>query len=156
MCSILLPVLGGTEKFQGCVTVTLITLLAIRETINTNMCVFGLHSTIRHVVLGDSSHILPNILSPWSLVGTVSVDRLLRQWHMVDVVHVLTQKLLLSPSAQYQPWEREQLNVVQCHFLEQQKLTGSSLTVWSQSHLFVGLITHFPLPAFHVFWLTYD
>ena len=60
-------------------------------------------------------------------------------------VSIQTRKLLPSPSAQYQSWELEQLNVVQLQFLEQQNLTGSSLPVWSQSRVFVGLNTHFPL-----------
>jgi hypothetical protein len=32
--------------------------------------------------------------------------------------------------------------------MEKQKLTGSSLPVWPQSRVFVGLNTHFPLLSF--------
>ena len=71
--------LGRTDKFQGRVTETLLTAFTIIETIHTNMRAFGIHSTIRHVVIGDASDILPNIRSLWSLGGSVSVDRLLRQ-----------------------------------------------------------------------------
>jgi hypothetical protein len=56
-----------------------------------------------------------------------------------------TQKVLESPSAQYQSWELELLNVVQWKFLEQQKLTASALSVSPQSRVFVGLNTHFQL-----------
>jgi hypothetical protein len=51
---------------------------------------------------------------------------------MVDVVHVL---FVISMSrfvvlvSLHQPWELEQLNVVEWQFLEYQKLTGSSLSV---------------------------
>jgi hypothetical protein len=52
---------------------------------------------------------------------------------------IQTHKLLPSPSAHCQAWELEELNVVQWQLLEQQKLTGSSLPVWPQLRLFVGL-----------------
>ena len=39
------------------------------------MRAFGIHSTIRHVVIGDAPDILPNIRSLWSLGGSVRTDR---------------------------------------------------------------------------------
>jgi hypothetical protein len=40
---------GRTEKFQGCVAETLLTVATIIETIHTNMGAFGIHSLRNHL-----------------------------------------------------------------------------------------------------------
>jgi hypothetical protein len=91
--------------------------------------------------------------------GTVIADRRTRQFSMVDLVAVSVSTPVpetVDPSSAMgtsttQPWELQQLHVVQWQFLEKQKLTGSSLSVWHKSRLFVGLNTHFP-PLFVVYY----
>jgi hypothetical protein len=73
-----------------------------------------------------------------------------RQRNLLVLVWQSPDLLLSGFPADHQPWELQQLNVVQRYFLEDHKLTGSSLPVWSPSRVFVGLNkrvywSHFPL-----------
>ncbi len=140
--------LGSLDKCQGRITITLRTPLIIREWIDTNMRTICIYWTIRQAVFVDTLQMLTHRRSSSSFPWTVSADRLISRHTGSCRVHRYRHTLLPSPWSHWQTSEFEQLYVMHWQFLDQERLTRSTVPVWNQSWLIFGHNKPFPYLPF--------